>query len=455
MEEVSIQRIAQQLRDALDRDDLELAISMLTDLHPADRAEAFFRLEEADQARLIALMAVPIVAELLEELSDGAAAEAAENLTTQLLAKVLDEMEPDEAADVLGDLPPVRTALLLAEMEDPEEVIPLLGHPDETAGGLMTTAYIALRRRTTAAQAIDFLRQVSPEAETPYYLYVVDRNGKLIGILGLRDLIVADPGAWVEDIMSPEVTYVTAGTDQEDVARLMARYDLAALPVVDESGVLLGVITHDDVIDVFEEETTEDVLNLAAIEAGAIRDRPYWSLRIPEIVRSRFVWLLILFGAQTLTSAVLRQFQGQLQAVISLTFFIPLLIGTGGNAGSQTVATVIRALALEEVRAQDALRVLLREARTGLLLGMLLAMVAFLWVRLSGFEADVAIVVSITVLAITLWANIVGSLVPILASVLGVDPTVMSAPLISTLVDATGLLIYFIVAIMILGRGQA
>jgi magnesium transporter len=337
-------------------------------------------------------------------------------------------------------------------MEEAEEVIPLLSHPDETAGGLMTTSYVALRRRTTAGQAIEFLRQVSPESETPYYLYVVDRAGVLIGIVGLRDLIVADPASPVEDFMEPEVSYVEAGIDQEDAARMMARYDLAALPVVNEDGVLQGVITHDDVIDVLEEEATEDVLNLAGIEASAISNRSYWSLRIIEIVRARFLWLLVLFVGQTLTTSVLRLFEAEMQGAISLAFFVPLLIGTGGNAGAQTVTTVIRAIALNEVRTKDFLRVLGREIRTGALLGMLLAVVAFGWVLLSGLDTPLAAVVSITVFAITLWANLVGSMIPILASRLGVDPTVMSAPLISTLVDATGLLIYFSVAIYVLGR---
>lgn len=452
MEEAKTEELAAQIRQSVAADQLSNAVAQLTGLHPADRAEVFFHLDERTQERLIHLFDVPVTAEILEELTDQAAKETAENLSTERLATVLDEMEPDEAADVLGDLSPVRAALALAQMEEAEEVIPLLSHPDETAGGLMTTAFVALRRRTTAAQAIDFLREISPEAETPYYLYVVNRDGRLIGIVGLRDLIVAEPQAPVENIMDPDVVHVSTGADQEEAARRMARYDLAALPVVGEGGVLQGVITHDDVIDVLEEEATEDVLNLAAIEASAISSRPYWTLRISEIVRSRFLWLLVLFVAQTLTAAVLRHFQGELQTAISLSFFVPLLIGTGGNAGSQTVTTVIRAIALEEIRTRDILRVLAREVRTGTLLGMLLAAVAYVWVWLSGLAPDLALVVAITVFAITIWANLVGAGIPIFACWIGVDPTVMSAPLISTLVDATGLLIYFSVAIFLLER---
>lgn len=452
MEPSKVEELARVVQNALQEGRLPDAVALLTDLHPADRVEIYHELVPSLQELLIGQFNIAITAEILEELSDQAAKEAAENLPTGRLANVLDEMEPDEAADVLGDLAPVRAAMALAEMEEAEEVIPLLSHPDETAGGLMTTSFVALRRKTTAGEAIEFLRQTRSDAETPYYLYVIDQYGKLIGVVGLRDLIVASPDAPVESFMDPSVFRTTTTADQEEAARTMARYDLAALPVVDDGGVLQGVITHDDVIDVLEEEATEDVLNLAGIEASAISSRPYWSLRVPEIVRSRFVWLLVLFVAQTLTAAVLSHFQGELQTAISLSFFVPLLIGTGGNAGAQTVTTVIRAIALDEVQTGDILRVLGREIRTGLLLGVLLAAVAYLWVTVSGMAPELALVVAITVWAITVWANLVGATIPVFAAWIGVDPTVMSAPLISTLVDGTGLMIYFSVAIFLLPR---
>jgi magnesium transporter len=359
-------------------------------------------------------------------------------------------MEPDDAADILGDLSPARAAEALAEMEDADEVIPLLGHPDESAGGLMTTSYIALRRHTTAAQAIDFLRQVQVDEETPYYLYVVDRDRKLLGVVGMRELVVAPPDALAENIMDREPRYVTTDIDQEEVARQMARYNLSALPVVDGNMVLHGVITHDDVIDVIEDEATEDVLHLGAIEAGPLIDKPYWSQRIPEVVRSRFFWLLGLFVAETLTGTVLRHFSRELEAVVALAYFIPLIIGTGGNAGSQTVTSVIRALALDEVHRSDVLRVLRREVLTSLLLGLLLGTVAFVRVQIWGVGPSMALTVGLTILAVVLWANVVGSFVPILAEAVGIDPTVMSAPLIATLVDATGLMIYLSVAALVL-----
>jgi magnesium transporter len=450
VEQVRIDATLEAIRSALEGGHVEEAIAALIRLHPPDRAEAFADLADDDQAALFNRLDIPVAADLLEDLESEEAADAAESLPSERLADVLDEMDPDEAADVLGDLPPERAAAALAQMEEAEDVLPLLGHPDESAGGRMTTDYIALRRHTTATQAIEFLRQTMVETSRPYYLYVVDRNRKLLGIVGLRELVVASPTAVAEEIMTHDVVSVTTHTDQEEVARTMSRYNLAAVPVVDDEGLLQGVITHDDVIDVLEQEATEDVLHLGGIESGPISDKPYWSQRIPEIVRSRFFWLLGLFAAETLTGTVLRAFHTELAAVITLSYFIPLIIGTGGNAGSQTVTSVIRALALHEVRRRDVLRVLWREVRTSLALGLLLGLVAFVRVELWGVGTPIALIVAVTILAVCLWANIVGSLIPIAADTLGIDPTVMSAPLIATLVDATGLLIYLSVAGLIL-----
>lgn len=450
MNEHDAELVVRRIRTALETNRLNDALAILQELHPADRADVFNLLEDEEQETLLPLMDVPSTADLLEELEDKEALEVIEVFTPEKLGDVLDEMEPDEAADLLGDLSPEQATQALAHMEDAEEVIPLLGYPDETAGGLMTTSYIALRRQTTAEQAIQFIRQVSPDTEIPYYLYVVDRERRLIGVVGLRDLVISHPSTTMETIMDREVISVTVGTDQEEVARVMSRYDLAAVPVVDETGKLIGVITHDDIVDVLEDEATEDILHLGGIESGPLVDKPYWSQRITDVVRSRFVWLLILFVAETFTGTVLRHFDEELQAVVALSFFIPLLIGTGGNAGSQTVATVIRALALREVRTRDALKVWGREAFTGLMLGLLIGVVAIGRAILWGVEWELALTVGITVAAIVIWANTVASLVPVLASRIGIDPTILSGPLMSTLIDGTGLLIYFSLAALIL-----
>ena len=433
---------------------LSEAIHILLQLHPVDQAEIFNLLEEEEQDRLISGLDIPTTADLLEELDDEPTLEAVEFFSTDRLADVLDEMEPDEAADLLGDLPPDQVSEVLAQMEDADEVVPLLGYPDETAGGLMTTWFIALRRHTTAGQAIDFLRTISPETDVPYYLYVVDRNKLLTGVVGLRSLVVALPDTPVEEIMDPEVISVPVGTDQEEVARIFSRYNLATLPVVDEQKRLIGVITADDIVEVMEEEATEDYLRLGAIETGPVIDKPYWTQRINDVVRSRFVWLLVLFVAETFTGTVLRHYESELQTVVALSFFIPLLIGTGGNAGSQTVATVIRALALHEVRTKDILRVWWREVRVGILLGLLIGISGYFRSLLWGVDWHMAITVGVTLAVICTWATTVASLVPILANRVRIDPTIISGPLMTTLIDGTGLIIYFSLAALILPQFQ-
>ena len=440
----------ERIQSALEEQRLPEALAILLDLHPADQAELFTLLDENIQDYLLSQMDVPATADLLQEMEDEEVLEAVGSLTTEQLADVLDEMEPDEAADLLGDLPPSQVSEVLAQMEDADEVVPLLGYPDETAGGLMTTWFIALRRHTTAEQAIRFLRQVSPEMEVPYFLYVVDREKRLIGIVSLRDLVVAQPETTMDMVMDSEVLHVAVGADQEEVARKMARYDLANLPVVDDQNRLVGVITHDDLVDVLEEEATEDFLRLGAVETGPLVDKPYWSQRIYDLVRSRFVWLLILFVAETFTGIVLRHYQSELEAVVTLSFFIPLLIGTGGNAGSQTVATVIRALALQEVRSRDVLRVWWREARVGILLGLLIGSAGYIRALIWGVAPEMALTVGITVAVICTWATTVAALVPLFASALRIDPTIISGPLMTTLIDGTGLIIYFSLAALIL-----
>jgi magnesium transporter len=314
----------------------------------------------------------------------------------------------------------------------------------------MTDKFVRVRPEMSAADAIAFLRLIDPEIETFTDLYVLNPVQQLLGVVSLRAVITAPPERLMREIMNPHIVTVPPETDQEQVARLVARYDVLALPVVGE-GRMLGIVTVDDVIDVLVSEGTEDVLRFAGIESGPELDQPYFTVPIQRVVRKRIVWLLLLFLAGTLTSSVLSAFEGELELMVVLSVFIPLLIGTGGNTGAQTVSTVIRGLALGEIRSRDTLRVILRELFSGLLLGALLGCVAFVWTLLGGYPTELAAVVGLTIVAICLWANVIGSLVPLVAQKLGIDPAVVSAPLITTLVDATGLAIYLLIAKALLG----
>jgi magnesium transporter len=271
----------------------------------------------------------------------------------------------------------------------------------------------------------------------------------LLGAVSLRDLVMAEMNQPITEVMRRKPVTVHTGDDQETVANKIAKYNLLAVPVLEDDGGVVGFVTVDDVIDVLIEEQTEDILRMAAVEPGAL-DKPYFNNPVFRVVRKRIGWLLLLFVAETFTGTVLRFYESELAAVVALSFFIPLLIGTGGNAGSQTVTTIIRSIALGEIRLKDAWRVLTREISAGVIIGILIGGVAFGRALLWGTTMPLAATVAITVLAICTWSTTVGALIPLVAERFGVDPAVLSAPLITTLVDATGLIIYFTIAKLIL-----
>ena len=445
---VDIDLLLSQVRAALAAGDWEQAVRLIEALRPPDQADLFGELPPEEQDALLPRLDVEDSAAILEELEDSEAAELASRLSTEALARILDEMEPDEAADLLGDIPPAQAIQALSAMEEADEVEPLLAHPDETAGGLMTPPTVTLRQEMTAEEAIAYLRALAPDSETVYYLFVVDEENRLVGVVSLRQLIVAPPTARIREIMDPEVIHVRASADQEEAARLMSRYDLLALPVVDDEGRLLGLITHDDLVEVLEDEATEDIQRLGASEP---LDEPYLDTPIPTMFRKRIGWLLLLFVTETFTGSVLRFFEHELAEAIALTFFVPLLIGTGGNAGSQVASAVIRALALGELTFRHLLTVVWREIRTAFLLGLAMGAVGF--IRAITWESPplLAITVAVSLSAIVLWAAIIGASLPLIASRLRIDPAVVSGPAMSTLVDATGLVIYFLIARAIMG----
>jgi magnesium transporter len=436
------------LQNLLEASDLDGAIALIEALRPPDQADVFGELPVPQQQELLPQIDVEDAADILEKMEESEAAELANGLDVSTLAPILDEMQPDEAADLLGDLLPDRVDAALASMSEPEDVQPLLLHADETAGGLMTSEFLALRRRMTADQAVGAIRAWSPAVETAYYLFVVDREEVLCGVVSLRQLIVARSSTSLSDIMNHDVISVRADADQEECARLMSRYDLLALPVVDERQRLLGVITVDDLVEVLEEEATEDIQRLGGMQP---LDRPYLDSSVLSVAWKRLGWLALLFVTGTFTGSVMRHFQRELDMMVALAFFVPLLIGTGGNAGSQTTSTVIRSLAIGEIGFGDALHILWHELQAGIILGAMMSVIAFVRAVTWGADTTLAVAVAISIYAIVIWANGLGSLLPLVAARLKVDPTIVSGPAMSTLVDATGLFIYFTVVKLVLG----
>ena len=438
MDPSQIELALSRIRTALEVGEVQAAIDTLTNLHPVDRADAFSDLDEKDQATLLPRLDLEATADLLEELEDEQAAQVAETFDPEQLADVLDEMEPDEAADVLGDLPAARAEEALAEMEEAGNVLPLLPFADETAGGRMTTSFVALPMGTNVSQAIQILRRVEPSAETPYYLYVEDDADQLVGVVGLRELVIALPDTKVEAIMDPEVIIARAEEDQEQVALRMARYDLAAVPVVDNRGVVVGVITHDDVMDVVAEEATEDIYRLANVPD------PDLSIYSPIhlAVKKRIPWLYLSAVTALFAAWVISNFEILIAEVAILAVFLSVVAGMGGNTATQSLAMIVRALALGEIELRHAWRIVFKESLTGLVAGVLVGAVVGLSVWLWKGNPVLGLVLGASLIGNMLVAGFVGALIPISLRALKLDPALASSVLVTTVTDSVGFALF-------------
>ena len=416
---------------------------------PLEIAEELGRLPVNERAIPFRLLAKDRALEVFEALDPLHQQELLEGLREANVRQLVEDMDPDDRARLIDEMPAKIAKQLLAGLSPRERTLTatLLGYPENSAGRVMSPEVVNLKANQTVSDALARLRRVGGSAETIYALPVTDDARRLVGVLGLRDLVLADPNTQVGELMDRDVYSARVDQDQEEVARLMQEADLLALPIVDTESRLVGIVTVDDAMRILEEEQTEDVARAGGAEP---LEHPYLSTSILGLARSRVVWLMVLIVAATLTVNVLGAFEGTLQQVVALALFIPLVIGTGGNAGSQSATTVTRALAVGELRPGDVALVVLREARVGLLLGGMLAALAFVPTALF-IGTPLATVVSLTLLSVCTLATLVGSLLPLLARRLGFDPAVMSAPLITTLVDASGLVVYFLIARTVLG----
>jgi magnesium transporter len=456
--ETRTEALLTELRDALQQPDGALQ-QLLEEYAPQDIAEALSLMDSpAEQAHALLVMDEAVASEVMEYLEPALVEEIFEHIPVEKAARLLQLIPADDAAQIIDELDEAKAEALLQQMAPPEarEVRELLEYPENTAGRLMVRQYVRVRPDWTAEMTLDYLRQVGSEIETIYYLYVVDNRQRLVGVCSLRDVVISDPSKRVEQIMEPDPIVVQPETDQEEVANLLSKYDLLAVPVVDELGRMLGIVTVDDVVDILVSESTEDVLKLGGVEAT---EEPYFRLSPWDLARKRVRWLVFLFVAQLFSGAVLRSYDDAIQKVTALAWFIPLLIGSGGNAGAQTTTTITRAIALGEVRWQHILRVMARELRTGLLLGALVGVIgvvnALFWTRLGydwNKQLSIALTVGLAQVGIITLATTVGASLPLIAKRLNIDPAVMSAPFITTVVDASGLLLYFTLAQLIVFR---
>jgi len=433
-----------EIRQLISENDHAGLTDIMTELHPASIAEFAEGLLVEEAWALLSHGSVQRQAEVFPYFSQEKELELIEGIGKDQMLKLLEAMSHDDRVDLLKrcDQGTVESLLPLMAQAEREDIRRLLTFPENQAGSVMTTDYATLPPDILVTEALNHLRLQAPDKETIYYVYVIDQERKLIGFVSLRDLVLAKPTEVIREIMTEEIVSVRANQDQEEVARELAKYGFLAIPVVDDENHIIGIVTYDDVIEVLDEEAAEDIARQGASEPLG---KAYFSVSILNLLRSRVIWLFMLAIAATLTVNVLSVFEATLEKVVTLSLFIPLLIGVGGNAGAQSATTVVRGLATEEILSNDLFRVVFREVRVGFLLGSTLAVFAFLVVWLI-FDVQMALILSTSLVGVCTLASFVGASMPILANYVGVDPAVVSAPFVTTIVDTTGLILYFCIA---------
>jgi magnesium transporter len=436
----------------------DLIASRLRDAHPADAARALSRLPRERAANVVEHLDAPAAASLVRQMHPSIGAGIVAEMKPPAASRVLSDLAPDDRVDILEHLAAELREPLIRQLDSgaAADVRKLASYPADSAGGIMTTEAVALNEAMTAERAIDELRRIRQRLEQLTYVYTVDTAGRLTGVLSMRDLIVATPNQPLGEVKRANVVWVPATMDQEEVARVLRRHGYLALPVVDDDRKLLGIVTADDVADVAEEEATEDIQKIGGTEG---LHAPYFEVGLGSMLRKRGGWLSVLFVGEMLTATAMGFFEVQIQRAAMVALFVPLIISSGGNSGSQATTIVIRSLALREILLRDWWRICARELTIGLILGAFLGLIGALrvvlwyrfgWHEYSGHPYLMAATVWISLAGVVAFGSAVGSMLPMLMHRLGLDPASASAPFVATLVDVTGLVLYFVVAIAVL-----
>ena len=426
---------------------------ILVTMNPADIAALFVMLEDQKIPLLFRLLPKELAAETFVEMEPDDQELLIRGFSDNELKEVLDELYVDDAADLVEEMPAnvVRRILSQADPEMRKSINQILRYPENSAGSIMTTEYVSLRPNMTVEEAILRIRRQGVDKETIYTCYVT-KDRTLLGLVTVKDLLLAeDDETKIEDIMITNLISVTTLTDQEEVARMLGKYDFLALPVVDNENRMVGIVTFDDAMDVMEDEATEDIERMGGMLPS---EKTYLKSTVWELFKNRIPWLMLLMVSATFTGMIITGFEDALSEMVVLTAFIPMLMGTGGNSGSQSSVTIIRALSLDELRFSDLPRVIWKEIRTAVICGLVLAIVCFvkIWLvdklLLGNHEINLMVdaVVCIALFVTVLLAKLVGAVLPLAAKALKLDPAVMASPFITTIVDAVSLLIYFVVA---------
>ena len=419
---------------------------MLSDKNTADIAVILEELPEEDLLKIFRILPKTMAADVFSYLEVDHQHELITSMSEKDAASIINNLMADDATDLLEEMPAniVKKILANASPDTRRDINHLLRYPEDSAGSIMTVEYVDLKETMTVEDAIERIRKVGVDSETINICYVLDAKRKLIGTVALRYLLISPSDAVIGEIMHEDVIFINTMMDQEEVARQFQKYDFTAMPVVDNEERLVGIITVDDIVDILQEEATEDIEKMAAIVPS---DKPYMKTTVFETWKKRIPWLLLLMISATFTGSIITSFEDALSACVALTAYIPMLMDTGGNAGGQASVTIIRGLSLNEIEFKDAFRVLWKEARVAVLCGLTLAAANFL--KLLIFDhvtIAVATVVCLTLIAAVFIAKVIGCLLPMLAKKIGFDPAVMASPFITTIVDALSLLIYFSIA---------
>lgn len=431
---------------------------ILSTMNPVDIAVVFEDIQDEKTAVLFRLLPKELAAEAFVEMDDDTQELLIHGFSDTELKAVIDELYVDDAVDIIEEMPAnvVKRILRQTDPDVRKQINEILKYPEDSAGSIMTTEFVILRPQMTAEEAIKRIRRTGIDKETIYTCYVADNQSKLIGIVTIKSLLLAEDDDLIEDLMETNVISVNTLDDQENVVLVFNKYNFLAVPVVDKENRLVGIITVDDAIDVMEEETTEDIQKVAAITPTT--DKPYDKLSVFEIFWSRIPWLLILMISATFTTMIINGFEQSLEDSIALTAFIPMLMGTAGNSGSQSSVTIIRSLSLSEIEFKDIFKVIFKECRVSLLCGVILAVANFvkmifvdqMLLHINGVDWKISLVVSITLVMTVFFAKFVGCTLPLLIKKIGLDPAVVASPFITTILDALCLFIYFMVATSIL-----
>ena len=452
-----------EIRTLIDARDFTALRELFREWPPADVAEVILDMPEDEQVIIFRVLPAALAADVFEYLDVEAQQQLLRAMAHEQVVGILNEMSPDDRTALLEELPSA-AARQLIQLLTPEErkvARALLGYPEGSVGRLMTPDFVAVRDHWTVKEVLDYVREHGQDSETLNFIYVVDERGKLIDDLRIREFLLRPLSARVDEIMDRNFVHLHATQSQQEALQIFRKYDRAALPVVDSANVLVGIVTVDDMLDVAEEEATEDIQKIGGMEA---LDEPYMRISLWRMVRKRAGWLVILFLGEMLTATAMSNYQDEISKAVVLALFLPLIISSGGNSGSQASTLIIRAMALGEVTLRDWWRVMSREFRAGLSLGAILGLIGAVRVTVWSVVGErylhreiygphwplVALTIGVALIGVVLWGSLSGSMLPFILRRLGADPATSSAPFVATLVDVTGLIIYFSIAMVIM-----